>query len=202
MIVAAVTAPVAAEVTGLVLAGGRGSRMGHVDKGLQLLAGYPLVMHVLMRLAPQVGPVLVNANQNLQVYGDLGHPVVPDDLSGFAGPLAGLAAGLARCETPYLLSVPCDSPFLPGDLCTRLGQAMIGAGADLATVCTGSQAHPVFALMRTDVRADLSRFLAEGGRKIDAWTARLKTVLVDFADEADAFLNINTIEELRAHERR
>jgi molybdopterin-guanine dinucleotide biosynthesis protein A len=190
-----------AEVTGLVLAGGLGRRMGGVDKGLVVLGDRPMVAHVIARLAPQVGPILVNANQNAQSYAAFGHPVVPDAVGGFAGPLAGLHAGLARARTPYVVTVPCDSPFLPPDLVARLGEALLRERAALAVAKTFDQPHPVFALVRRDVFPGLTAFLAGGGRKIDAWYASLPVVLVPFDDCADAFRNINTRDELDAASR-
>ena len=188
------------DITGLILAGGKGTRMGHVDKGLQLLRGYPMVMHAIARLAPQVGPMLINANQNLDVYRDLGYPVVPDIIEGFAGPLAGMHAGLGQCQTPYLLSAPCDSPFLPVDLAARLATALSASHADVAFAVSLGQSHPVFALMRVTAAPHLATFLAQGGRKIDSWYASLAQVEVNFDDESDAFRNINTRDELRASE--
>jgi molybdopterin-guanine dinucleotide biosynthesis protein A len=181
-------------VTGIVLAGGQGRRMGGVDKGLQLLHGKPMVEHVIARLAPQVGEILINANQNLDTYGRFGHRVVPDAIGGFAGPLAGLHAGLGAAKHPFALTVPCDSPFLPLNLYSRLKDEL--AANDLAVAKTGDQPHPVFALVRTSVRKNLEDFLSGGGRKIDAWYSRLKVVEVAFDDDADAFRNINTREEL------
>ena len=191
-----------ADVTGIVLAGGQGRRMGGVDKGLVELGGRPMVAHVIERLAPQVGPILVNANQNVATYAALGHPVVPDAVGGYAGPLAGLHAGLSRAATPYVVTVPCDSPFLPTDLVARLAGGLVPAGAALAVAKTFDQAHPVFALVRRDVLANLSAFLEAGGRKIDAWYASLAVVEVPFDDCADAFRNINTRDELDAAARR
>jgi molybdopterin-guanine dinucleotide biosynthesis protein A len=170
--------------------------MGGVDKGLQLLHGKPMVAAVLARLAPQVDEVLINANQNLQAYEGFGHRVVPDAIGGFAGPLAGLHAGLCAATHSLLLTAPCDSPFLPLDLLSRLKNA-IGEN-DLAVAKTGDQPHPVFALVRKSVRENLERFLSGGGRKIDAWYASLKVIEVAFDDEADAFRNINTREELNS----
>jgi molybdopterin-guanine dinucleotide biosynthesis protein A len=181
-------------VSGIVLAGGLGRRMGGVDKGLQLLHEKPMIEHVLARFAPQVDDIVINANQNLDRYATFGHRVVPDRVGGFAGPLAGLHAGLAAVSQPLAVTVPCDSPFLPADLVERL-QRGLGAN-DLAVAKTGDQAHPVFALVRCSVAANLEAFLASGGRKIDAWYASLKAVEVNFDDEADAFRNINTLEEL------
>jgi len=181
-------------VTGLILAGGQGRRMGTVDKGLQLLHGKPMVAAVLARLAPQVGEILINANQNLQAYESFGYRVVPDAIGGFAGPLAGLHAGLSAASHPLVLTAPCDSPFLPLDLFSRLFEKI--EANDLAVAKTGDQPHPVFALVRGAVRQNLEDFLSRGGRKIDAWYASLKVVEVSFDDEADAFRNINTREEL------
>ena len=190
-----------AEVTGIVLAGGQGRRMGGVDKGLVAFRGAPMVAAVIARLSPQVGAIVVNANQNAEAYAAFGHRVVPDAVGGFAGPLAGLHAGLAAVGTPYAVTVPCDSPFLPHDLVARLGAALADRGAQLAVARTFDQPHPVFALVRADVRANLEAFLAGGGRKIDFWYASLDVVEVAFDDEADAFRNINTRDELSASEK-
>lgn len=188
----------AESITGVVLAGGQGRRMGGVDKGLQLLNGKAMVQHVVDRLSPQVNEILVNANQNLERYARLGHRVVPDAIGGFAGPLAGLHSGLQAAGTPLVITVPCDSPFLPADLVARLRAAL--GGNDLAVAKTGAQAHPVFALVRRSLADHLAAYLAGGGRKIDAWYASLKVVEVPFDDEARAFDNINTREELSAHD--
>ncbi len=185
-------------VTGIVLAGGMGRRMGGVDKGLVTLDGKPMVTHVLARLAPQVDSIVVNANQNLDRYAALGFAVVPDSVGGFAGPLAGLHAGMGAATTTHVVTCPCDSPFLPLDLVARLMAGLRQAQAQLAVARTLDQPHPVFALVRRDVRAHLNDFLASGGRKIDAWYASLEVVEVAFDDEADAFRNINTAAELSA----
>lgn len=182
-------------VSGIVLAGGQGRRMGGVDKGLQLLHGQPMVAHAIARLAPQVGEIVVNANQNLDAYRAFGHRVVPDAIGGFAGPLAGLHAGLGAATRAFAVTAPCDSPFLPEDLVARLMGAL--EQNDLAVAKTGDQPHPVFSLVRVAVRGHLEAFLAAGGRKIDAWYATLKVVEVPFDDEADAFRNINTVDELK-----
>jgi molybdenum cofactor guanylyltransferase len=192
-------------VTGLILAGGLGRRMGGVDKGLQLLRAEPMVAHVLKRLAPQVERVMINANQNADAYAAVGAPfdalVVPDIVGGFAGPLAGLHAGLHATETALIATVPCDSPFLPTDLVQRLRAALEAQHAKIAVARTFDQPHPVFALVDTGVRDNLAEFLRSGGRKIDAWYAALPLVEVRFDDEAEAFENINTRAELDAFER-
>ena len=189
----------AAQVTGLVLAGGMGRRMDSRDKGLVPFRGRPMVAHVIERLAPQVGPMLINANRNTEQYAAYGHPVVGDEVGGFAGPLAGLHAGMRACATPLIVTAPCDSPFLPLDLVARLQMAMQDAIADAAVVRTGGFAQPVFALYQVSLLPSLTAFLEAGGRKIDTWYAQHRVADVDFADEA-AFANINTIEELQAHE--
>lgn len=190
--------PTRGDVTGIVLAGGMGRRMGGVDKGLVLLDGRPMVEHVLARLSAQVGTVIINANQNIERYAAFGCAVCPDAIGGFAGPLAGLHAGLTQAATSHVVTVPCDSPFLPLDLVARLAAGMAGAAAQIAVAKTFAQPHPVFALVSRDVLAHLTAFLTAGGRKIDAWYATLAVVEVAFDDEADAFRNINTAEELAA----
>jgi molybdopterin-guanine dinucleotide biosynthesis protein A len=185
-------------ITGVIFAGGQGRRMGGIDKGLVELDGHPLIGHVIERLAPQVGTIVINANQNRDRYAAFGQPVVGDLITGFAGPLAGLHAGIAAAVTPYVATSPCDSPFLPDDLVARLAAAFADADIDLAVARTFDQPHPVFALVRTGVRPHLEAFLREGGRKIDAWYATLRVADVRFDDEADAFRNINTAAELAA----
>jgi molybdopterin-guanine dinucleotide biosynthesis protein A len=188
------------DITGLILAGGRGSRMGGVDKGLQAHHGVPLALHALLRLAPQVGHAMINANRNLAAYEAMGVPVWTDALPDFAGPLAGFLAGLGRCETPYLATVPCDSPLFPDDLVARLAGALEAAGAELAMACTLDsglpQVQPVFCLMKATLLESLVRFTKDGGRKIDRWTARHACVNVPFPDER-AFFNANTLLELQ-----
>lgn len=190
------------EITGVVLAGGQGSRMGGVDKGLQPFRGKPMVAHALERLAPQVDELLINANRNVEEYARFGHRVISDEIPGFAGPLAGFERGLAHASAALVATVPCDSPFLPVDLVARLRAALEERHADLAVAKTGEQAHPVFCLMRRSVHASLRDFLAGGQRKIDRWYAALHVVEVAFDDEAEAFLNINTREELAGLEPR
>ena len=184
------------EVTGIVLAGGQGSRMGGVDKGLAPFRGRPLVAHVIERFAPQVDELLVNANRNPADYGRFGHPVIADEIPGFAGPLAGFERGLAHARGALVATVPCDSPFLPADLVARLRDHLEREGAQVAFARAGGQSHPVFCLMRRDVHSSLREFLASGQRKIDKWTAGLALAEVPFDDEPGAFANINTRAEL------
>ncbi|MDX5364499.1 MAG: molybdenum cofactor guanylyltransferase [Pseudazoarcus pumilus] len=186
----------AVKITGVLLAGGQGSRMGGVDKGLVELHGRPMAAHVIGRLGPQVDELLINANQNAERYAAFGHDVFPDQIGGFAGPLAGLHAALSRASHPLVVTAPCDSPFLPGDLVSRLKAGLDAVGADLAVAKTFDQAHPVFCLCRREVLPHLADFLESGGRKIDRWYATLKVVEVNFDDEEAAFRNINTREDL------
>jgi len=186
------------EVTGLVLAGGMGRRMGGVDKGLVLLDERPMVAHVIERLTRQVGAIVINANQNVERYAALGYPVVSDTIGGFAGPLAGLHAGLSAAQTAFVATSPCDSPFLPLDLVARLAKGLDAGKAQLAVAHTFDQPHPVFALVSRDVLPHLTAFLESGGRKIDAWYATLRVAAVQFDDCPEAFRNINTPDELAA----
>jgi molybdenum cofactor guanylyltransferase len=189
------------EVTGIILAGGQGRRMGSVDKGLKLLRGKPMVQWVIERFAPQVSELLINANQNVEAYARFGYRVIPDEIAGFAGPLAGLHRGLAAARHDWVATCPCDSPFLPGDLVARLYTAAATAHADLAVAKTGDQPHPVFALCQRSVLPGLTEFLENGGRKIDAWYSALRVAEVAFDDQANAFSNINTTDELDKFER-
>lgn len=191
-----------ARITGLILAGGRGTRMGSVDKGLQPFRDRPMVAHVIERLAPQVDELLINANQNLDTYAGFGHRVIADEIAGFAGPLAGFERGLTHATHDLIVTAPCDSPFLPADLVARLLAQLTAQNAQLAVAKTGDQAHPVFCLMKKDVLDSLRTFLESGQRKIDRWYEALRIVEVSFDDEADAFLNINTLEEKAALEKR
>ena len=180
--------------------------MGGVDKGLQNFNGIPLVLHTLMRLSPQVGSLMINANRNLSAYESFGVDVWPDStgMGEFAGPLAGFVTAMERCETPYLLTVPCDTPLFPTDLVTRLSEAMTREHADFAVAAAIEEGQlrpqPVFCLMSTDMLQSLLAFTRSGGRKIDAWTAQHTTVVVPFnlpTDDANAFANANTLAELR-----
>ncbi|SOZ13590.1 molybdopterin-guanine dinucleotide biosynthesis protein A [Cupriavidus taiwanensis] len=194
------------DITGLILAGGRGSRMGGTDKGLQPLHGTPMAMHTMMRLTPQVGGLMINANRNLAAYESFGVPVYTDSVPDFAGPLAGMLAGLEQCATPWMVTAPCDSPFLPTDLVARLAQAIEAEGAELAIPVTldqdgRRQTQPVFCLMPVSALDSLVAYLSGGGRKIETWAASHRLAEVLF-DDAAAFANINTLDELRAHEAR
>jgi molybdopterin-guanine dinucleotide biosynthesis protein A len=192
------------DVTGLILAGGRGSRMGGVDKGLQNFNGMPLALHTLLRLQPQVGDVMINANRNLGAYESFGVPVWPDVLADYAGPLAGFLTGLERCETAWLVTIPCDTPRFPLDLVDRLGRAACRQDAEIAMAAAPEEDghvhnQPVFSLLRVDLLESLIRFTQGGGRKVDAWTAQHRTAIVPFTEAGDdprAFFNVNTLAQL------
>ena len=201
----------AQDITGLILAGGRGTRMGGVDKGLQPFQGRPLALHTLIRLqmGGGVGKIMISANRNLPSYASLGVPVWPDSLDNFAGPLAGFLTGLTHCETPFMLTVPCDTPLLPLDLASRLALALETANADIAMAAAPDagqdnplpmRPQPIFCLLRITLLDSLTRFIQSGRRKVDAWTALHQTVLVPFdlpSDSVQAFFNTNTLAELQ-----
>jgi molybdopterin-guanine dinucleotide biosynthesis protein A len=199
------------QITAVILAGGRGSRMGGLDKGLQTFNGMPLALHALTRLqmGGSVGHIMINANRNLAAYESFGTSVWPDSLNDYAGPLAGFLTGLEHCETPFLVTLPCDTPLMPLDLVPRLAQALQSQDADIAMVSAPEldsqgqvqvRSQPVFCLLRVSLLESLLRFTHEGGRKIHAWTAQHKTVLVPFDlpdDDVRAFCNANSLPELR-----
>jgi molybdenum cofactor guanylyltransferase len=194
------------DITGLILAGGRGSRMGGVDKGLQILRGQPIVAHVMDRMRPQVAGLMINANRHEDDYAAWGVPVVPDAQPGtFQGPLAGMMAGLTHSPTDWIATAPCDSPFLPADLVDRLAQALDASpGSHMAMACTVTpegrrQREPVFSLVHRDLASSLEAALTRGEGKIVAWAMTEGCVEVLFED-AGAFVNINTPAELAAHD--
>lgn len=182
-------------ITGVVLAGGLGRRMGGADKGLVDYRGSPLAARVIAGFAPQVDEVLVSANRNPDAYAAFGYPVLADVFPDFAGPLAGLHAALVAARHPLVASVPCDSPFFPADLVARLRAALLASDAPLAVAAAGGRLHPVFSLCRREVVADLEAYLAGGGRKMMEWQARVGRVEVEFPDP-DAFRNLNTPDDL------
>ena len=183
------------QITGVILAGGLGRRMGGVDKGLQLLDGEPLVTHVARRLSPQVGQLVINANRSQADYAKQGYPLIADDIDGFAGPLAGLHAALKASTTPLVVMAPCDSPFLPGDLVERLAASLKDASSRLSIARADGRLHPVFCLCRIELLPELDYYLKAGGRRVAQWCAEMGAQEVDF-DEVAAFRNFNTLDEL------
>jgi len=190
------------DITGVILAGGRGSRMGGVDKGLAVLAGRPMVSYVIDALRPQVGALLINANRNEAEYARLGLQVIRDPVEGFAGPLAGMAAALGAARTPYVATAPCDSPLVAGDLVQRLGEALRAARAQIAVAHDGERMHPVFALLERGLLGSLREYLDSGERKIDRWFERHDLAVCDFSDEPHGFVNVNDPDERSALEAR
>lgn len=186
------------QVSAIILAGGQANRMGGAGKGLVPLHGKPLVQYVIERLTPQVGEVLVNANLELERYEAFGLPVLKDEHADFIGPLAGFALGLKHCKHDYLLTVPCDSPLLPEDLTSRLMKSLVDKKADIAVAKSAGHTHPVFCLMKKTVLPSLRTFLDQGERKVSAWQKSLTYIEVEFNDCSEAFVNLNTFEELEA----
>ena len=189
-----------ASITGLVLAGGRGQRLGGVDKGLQDWRGLPLVDHAIARLAPQVREVMISANRNTALYATRAARVLADASDDFPGPLAGILAGLRAAGPPWLAVVPCDSPLLPTDLFARLARGLAdarGAVVQRDHGADGLRLEPVCCLLATALADDLAAYLAEGGRKVEGWVARHATpVLFDRAEDDAAFANVNTPADL------
>jgi molybdenum cofactor guanylyltransferase len=188
------------DVTGVVLAGGRATRMGGVDKGLVPVKGRPMILWVIDVLRPQVGDVLVNANRNLERYREFGCPVIDDGDREFRGPLAGIASGLRAAQSQYVAFAPCDSPLVCGDLVTRLRAALSLQNTRIAVAHDGERLQPVFALLERALLDDLMRYLDSGERKIDRWYAEHGYAQADFSDVADSFVNINAPDEKRALE--
>jgi len=178
-------------VTGVILAGGRATRMGGVDKGLVSLNGRTMVSYAIDALRPQVDTLLINANRNQDNYASFGFPVIADAEADFRGPLAGFASGLAAARTPYVAFAPCDSPLLCRELVQRLYRAMTAAGVRIAVAHDGARLQPVFALLDRSLSGDLDAYLDGGGRKIDRWYSDCGFATADFSDAAESFLNIN-----------
>jgi molybdopterin-guanine dinucleotide biosynthesis protein A len=187
----------ARDITGVILAGGQGRRLGGVDKGLVPLHGKPLIEHVIAALQPQVGSLLISANRNREIYSAYGFPVVADVIGDYDGPLAGMLSAMRAAGTPYILTAPCDAPRLPADLAQRLCAALARANADAAVAASGGQMQPVFALLRTRLADELQKFLEAGGRGVGEWLRRLPAAVSDFPGGEGVFMNINTAEELR-----
>lgn len=187
-------------ITSVILAGGLARRMGGVDKGLISFLGKPMLSHVIERITPQVDEILVNANREISQYQSFGLPVLQDEIEGFAGPLSGLHVGMKHAKSEFILSVPCDSPFLPSNLATQLMTALQKRRAEIAIAKTGDQTHPVFCLCRTDLASDLEKFLVDGGRKVEDWQKKHHLTMASFDDQPIAFSNVNTMLDLHALE--
>ncbi|MGH8501914.1 MAG: molybdenum cofactor guanylyltransferase MobA [Gammaproteobacteria bacterium] len=190
------------DITGVILAGGRASRMGGQDKGLIEIGGRPMVEYALASLAPQCGAIVINANRNLARYHSYGWPVIPDAIEDYQGPLAGIASVMSRADTAYIVTAPCDSPLLPHDLGERLWSALTREHAEIAVASSADRMQPVFSMLKRELLSSLTDYLQQGERKIDRWYALHRVAIADFADCPDAFLNVNTPEERAALEAR
>ena len=180
------------DISAVILAGGRARRMDGADKGLIELRGRPLLDYIISALRPQVGAILVNANRNLARYRAFGYPVSTDLMPGFHGPLAGMATGMQAADTPYLLTLPCDSPFVAAHLADTLYRTLISAGVELSVAHDGVRLQPVFALLGCALLPDLLAYLDAGGRRVDTWYARHRLAVADFSTSPEMFLNLNT----------
>ena len=184
------------QITAIILAGGRATRMSGVDKGLMHLHQKPLIQHVIDRLIPQVNEIIINANRKITQYQALGYVVHQDSTKDFLGPLAGISLGLHYAKHDYILTAPCDSPLLPLDLVQRLMIALIKNNAEIAVASSDGNTHPVFCLCKKNVLPSLTAYLEKGNRRVITWQKSLNYIEVDFSDCADAFINLNTLEEL------
>lgn len=185
-------------ISSIILAGGRATRMGGIDKGLVPLQNKPLIQHVIERLSPQVDEIIINANREISQYQSFGFAVWQDEIADFLGPLAGINLGLKHAKHDFLLTVPCDSPLLPLDLAARLMAGLIENNADIAVAACNGESQPVFCLCKKSVAKSLDDYLSNGGRKVSIWQNSQKTIKVDFSDSSDAFVNLNTFAELVA----
>lgn len=186
-------------VTGVILAGGQGRRMGGQDKGLIPYRERPLISHIITLLKPQVDEVIINANRNIEQYQEYSYPIVEDTLTNFCGPLAGMLSAMQACQTDFILTCPCDSPQLSPQLRQRLMETLLANQADIAVAHDGDRLQPVFCLIPCRLADHLENYLAQGNRKIDLWFAQHNTVAADFSDQADSFINFNQPEDIVAH---
>jgi molybdopterin-guanine dinucleotide biosynthesis protein A len=183
-------------ITGIILAGGQARRMGGQDKGLISLAGKPMIEYVIKSIEPQVDTIIINANRNQSLYEKYGFPVVADQIEGYCGPLAGMASGLEHATTPFVVTVPCDSPFIPDDLVHKLYSTLQHENAEICTIRSNGRLQPVFTLMKSELFNSILEFLNNGERKIDKWFDKHRLAIADFSDQPDTFININSTEEL------
>ncbi|HAJ93158.1 MAG TPA: molybdenum cofactor guanylyltransferase MobA [Gammaproteobacteria bacterium] len=196
------TAPPTDDITGVILAGGKARRMGGADKGLITLQDKPMIDYIITGLQPQVGKLVINANRNPERYSAYGLPVIADMLGDYFGPLVGMATGMHATDKPYIVTVPCDSPFIPDMLVETLYRALHDQQADISVAHDGTRMQPVFALLRCELLPSLLAYLEAGGRKIDTWYSQHHTALADFSDSPDTFMNLNTPEDKRVLESR
>ncbi len=183
-------------ITAVILAGGKGSRLGGLDKGLVIYQDQPIIEHILTAISPQVGSIVINANRNQHTYAGYGYPVISDELSGYQGPLAGISAAMSQVSTPYILTLPCDGPFVSADFANRLKQALMNNNTDLAVAHDGERMQPTHALMSVKLLTSLNTWLQSGERSIHQWFDDQEHALADFSDTPEIFYNINTVEQL------
>jgi molybdenum cofactor guanylyltransferase len=188
------------DLTGVILAGGQARRMEGQDKGLVLLNKKPMIEYVINTLKPQVNSLLINANRNHDTYSKYGYNIVSDELSGYHGPLAGMASALNIIKTPYMLVVPCDSPFIPNDLAKRLINSLEENNAEISVAHNGDRMQPVFCLIKKDLLTSMNDFLNQGERKIDKWFNLHTLAIADFSDIPETFDNLNTLEDIKTIE--
>ena len=187
-------------ITGIILAGGRARRMGGQDKGLIQLARKPMIEYVINAIDPQVDAIIINANRNQADYEKYGFPVVADQIEGYCGPLAGMASGLQAAKTPFVVTVPCDSPLIPDDLVQKLFSTLQDKDAEICTPLSNGRLQPVFTLMKSELLSSMLDFLNNGERKIDKWFEKHRLAIADFSEQPETFININSAEELAAIE--
>ncbi|MGB4812991.1 MAG: molybdenum cofactor guanylyltransferase MobA [Methylophilaceae bacterium] len=187
-------------ISAIIIAGGLATRMSGVDKGLMPLQNKPLVQHVIKQLALQVDEILINANREIVQYTTYGYPVLQDESTDYIGPLAGMSLGLKYAQYDYVLAVPCDSPVLPLDLAQRLMAELLAQNADIAIACSDGNVHPVFCLCKKSVLPSLTAYIARGERRVSAWQKSQRYIEVDFSDCINAFVNLNTLEDIAALE--
>ena len=187
-------------ITGVILAGGQAQRMGGCDKGLIKLLGKPLVEYVIRALKPQVAEMIINANRNRERYAAYGYPIIADLMDGFYGPLAGMASAMQAAKTPYIVTTPCDSPFVPSDLVKRLYGGIEEQAAEIAVAHNGERLQPVFALLDRNLQSSIIAYLKRGERKIDRWYEEHRLTIVDFSDQPNTFVNVNTPEDVETVE--
>lgn len=183
------------DITAVILAGGRGRRMGGLDKGLMHFSGKPMIEHILAAITPQCETVIINANRHIKRYATYKHPVLSDKSNNYLGPLAGFAIAMENATTPLLITLPCDAPIIPDNLVDRLLAAMLKTGADITVVHDGERLQSVYALIKTELNTDLKNYLDRGDRKVDLWYAQNHMMPVDFSDIRELFRNINTPEQ-------
>jgi molybdenum cofactor guanylyltransferase len=187
-------------ISAVILAGGRGRRFEGRDKGLIEYKQCPIIEHVIKAIAPQVSDIMINANRSEAIYSSYGYTVINDELSGFQGPLAGFSTAMKNASSPYVLTLPCDGPFVCADYVERMAAALVNGQADLAVAHDGNRMQPIHALLPISLLYSLNSFMDSGDRKIDRWYLQHDVALADFSDEPDIFQNINTLEELNALE--